>query len=164
MVVPIRDAQWWGLMLGASPVPDMSSVFQQGRAIIYGFKKKALMLSLRKLSPPPHCRVTTGKPLMASPCSSPIFRNAVMYLWVSVHMCTHRDVCACASRASEECRYLRWWMVVGVCVLVQLFTVFRMGQQQALAWRSQLRGMAGTGSQAHGVDPALDVAASRVVQ
>lgn len=37
-MVPIRDAQWWGFVLGTFPVPDMSSVFQQGRAIIHGLK------------------------------------------------------------------------------------------------------------------------------
>lgn len=143
-------------------------------ALCFSKARLSFMVSSRKLycypwgnppSSPPQCRVVRGKTSMASPCSSPTLRNAVVHLWWKhAHVHTHRNVCNCASWASEGCWYLEWWMVMTVCVLVQLFTVFRMGQQQAPAWQSQQRGMAGTGTQLHGVGPALDVAASRVVQ
>lgn len=74
-------------------------------------------------------------------------------------------VCKCALQPSEGCQYLKQWMVMGVFMFLYSF-LLSLERASSKLWhdRSSMEGMAGTGSQLHSIGPALDVAASRLVQ
>lgn len=81
-----------------------------------------------------------------------------------MHTCTRTEMCVTVRHGPQRDAGISsdgWWWV---CAYLHSFLLSLEWASSKLWHDGPNRGMAGTGSQVHGVDPARDVAASRVVQ